>query len=202
MEITAIEPRRKGFSQLYIDGEAAVKVDTEVLIISGFKAGSKITDDELYELIQSSDKRRASEKALYLLEHRNHSKKELEEKIARTAASREAAKAAAERMEEIGLVNDEQFARDYARELFERKKFGASRVKQELYRKGIDKEIIAVVIEEYDEIDTASMIKEILEKKYPHYADDEKIMRRAVAALQRYGYKYGDIRQAMKIDDY
>ena len=29
MEITAIEPRRKRLSQLYLDGEAAVKVDTE-----------------------------------------------------------------------------------------------------------------------------------------------------------------------------
>ena len=41
-------------------------------------------------------------KALYLLEYRNYSKRELTEKIARTAASREAAQAAAGRMEELG----------------------------------------------------------------------------------------------------
>lgn len=201
MEITAIEPRRKGFSQLYIDGEAAVKIDTEILLRERIKLGDEIDDDELYELIQKSDARRANEKALYLLEHRSHSKKELEDKIARTAASREAAKAAAEHMEEIGLIDDERYARDYAKELFERKKFGARRVQQELMQKGIDKELIAIILEEYSDIDTVEAIRTVLEKKYPRYVEDEKIKRRAIAAMQRLGYRFDEIRRAMS-DDY
>lgn len=196
MEITAIEPRRKGFSQLYIDGEAAVKIDTEVLIKSGIKAGRDITDEELYELIGASDKRRASEKALYLLEHRSHSQKELEDKIARTAASREAAKEAAEHMVQLGLIDDERYARDYARNLFERKRFGKRRVKQELTQKGIDRELIEEILAEY-EGGSVEKIKEILEKKYAAFYEDEKIKRRAVAALQRYGYGFDEIKAAM-----
>ena len=115
MELTAAEPRRKGLTQLYIDGEAAVKVDAEIFLLSKLKPGDQLTDEELHELIQASDARRAKEKALYLLEHRNHSKKELTEKIARTAASREAAQAAADHMEELGLVDDQAFARSYAK---------------------------------------------------------------------------------------
>ncbi|WP_099206046.1 regulatory protein RecX [Scatolibacter rhodanostii] len=198
MLITAIEPRRKSFMQLYIDGESAVKIDKETLLKSRFRMGMEITDEELHELIQQSDARRAHEKALYLLEHRNHSKKELEDKIARTAASREAAKIAAEHMEEIGLLNDERFARDFAQMLFERKKFGARRVRQELYQKGIDRDLIDEILEEYAENDTGEAIHTILEKKYSRFAEDEKIKRRAIAALQRLGYRFDEIKSVMQ----
>lgn len=199
MRITAIEPRRKGLSQLFIDGECAMKLDTETLLINGITAGAEITDEELHELVQKSEARRASEKALYLLEHRNHSKKELSDKIARVT-SKEAALAAAQHMEDIGLVNDGEFARMYAKELFERKKFGAQRVRHELYLKGIDRDLIDEILEEFDE-DPAEKIRELLERKYPGYNEDEKIKRRAVAALQRLGYRFGEIRSVMNMDE-
>lgn len=72
----------------------------------------ELDDEELYRLIQRSDAHRAQEKALYLLEHRSHSKKELADKISRTAG-REAAERAAERMEELGLVNDAQYGAQF-----------------------------------------------------------------------------------------
>lgn len=198
MELTAAEPRRKGLTQLYIDGEAAVKVDTEVFLLSKLKPGDQLTDEELHELIQASDARRAKEKALYLLEHRNHSKKELTEKIARTAASREAAQAAADHMEELGLVDDQAFARSYAKDLFLRKRWGPLRVKQELRQKGIDPELIQELLEEYgDEEQQLESLRAVLEKKYPGWQEDEKIHRRAYAGLQRLGYSYQQIREGM-----
>ena len=86
MEITAIEPRRKGRSALFLDGEYAVSVDTETLIKSGYRAGQELTDEELYELLQRSEQRQANERALYLLEHRSHAKGELMEKLRRTVS--------------------------------------------------------------------------------------------------------------------
>lgn len=198
MELTAAQPRRKGLTQLYLDGEAAVKVDTETFLRSGLKPGDELSDDQLYQLMQASDARRAKEKALYLLEHRNHSKKELTDKIARTAASREAAKAAADHMEELGLIDDEAFARDYAREMFLRKRFGSRRVKQELRLKGIDEELIEELLSEYGEEDLAmENIQAVLEKKYRDWQEDERTRRRAYAALQRLGYSFEQIRRAM-----
>ncbi len=201
MELTAAEPRRKGLTQLFLDGEAAVKIDTEIFLRSGLKLGDFLDDESLYQLIADSDARRAKEKALYLLEHRNHSKKELTEKIARTAASREAAQAAADRMEEIGLIDDEAFARDYARQLFLRKKYGPRRVRQELALKGIDQELIESLLEEYaDEKAETENISALLEKKYPGWQEEEKVRRRAVAALQRWGYSYEQIRRALALE--
>ena len=66
MQITAIEPRRKALSALFLDGEFAMNIDKETLLKSGYQLGMEISDEELYELKQASDLRRANEKALYL----------------------------------------------------------------------------------------------------------------------------------------
>ena len=178
MELTAAEPRRKGLVQLYLDGEEAVKLDREVFLRAGLRPGDQISDEELHQLILDSDARRAKEKALYLLEHRNHSKRELTEKIARTAASWEAAEAAAGQMEELGLVDDQAYARDRAREMFLRKRWGPLRVKQELRRKGIDGELIEELLEEYRQRDEGGLVAEnvraVLETKYSGWREDEK----------------------------
>ena len=206
MELTAAEPRRKGLVQLYIDGEEAVKVDREAFLRARLKPGDELTDEELRQLISNSDARRANEKALYLLEHRNHSKKELAEKIARTAASREAAEAAAEHMEELGLVDDESYAKDCAKEMFLRKRYGPMRVRQELRRKGIDGELIDQLVEYYQQYDGGRLIPEniqaVLEKKYWGWQSDEAVRRRAYAALQRLGYNYEEIREGMAAEEW
>lgn len=197
MELTAIEPRRKGLSQLFLDGEAAVKIDTETLIKSGWKVGKEVSDEELHELISASDSRRAREKALYLLEYRSHSKKELVDKISRTTG-KEAAEMAADKMEQLGLINDEQYARDYANELFNRKGFACSRIRYELRKKGIDCNLIEDILEEFNEEDVVSKIKEILLSKYKRNLSDEKGLRRATNGLLRLGYSYEEIRRAFR----
>jgi regulatory protein len=194
MLITAIEPRRKSLSALFLDGELAVNLDTETLLKAGFKMGQEIDDEQLHNLILSSDKRRASEKALYLLEHRNHSQKELADKISRVT-SREAAEAAALHMVEIGLVNDEAYAKSLTAELLNRKNYSASRIRHELLQKGIDRELAENIIEDLAP-DPVEKITELIKNKYGLNSDDEKKHRRSIATLQRLGYRWDDIRTA------
>ena len=169
MILTDIRPRRRRLSQLYIDGEAAVQVDTETLARSGLAVGDELDDEALHALLQASAELRAHEKALYLLEHRAHSKKELADKIARAEFDREAAQRAADRMEELGLIDDEDYARRLAQSLFGGKHFGAHRVKQELRRKGIADDVIEAVLAEFstDRDETEENMRAILERKYP-----------------------------------
>lgn len=198
MEVTAIKQRRKGLSQLFIDGEPAVKIDTQVILRAGLREGAQLDDEELHTLIKDSERYRANEKALYLLEFRNHSQKELQDKIKRSGISQEAAKEAAEKMEEIGLLDDAAYAKNLARTLFERKKYGIRRVQQELRLKGISPEITEQVLAEFEPEDVSGVIRELLERKYPAYNEDEKVKKRAVAAMLRFGYQYDDIRRAMQ----
>ena len=181
---------------LYLDGEYAVDIDKEVLLLSGFKKGMQIDDEQLYNLIMASNERRAREKALYLLSHRDHTKKELIEKI-KQITNKQAAEKAAERMEELGLVDDEAFARRYAKELLFRKKFSKSRTEYELTKKGIDKDLIEELLEEL-EPDPKEQILELIWQKYLHVIQDEKGKKKTVMALQRLGYRWEDIRSALK----
>ena len=66
MLITAIEPRRKAMSALFIDGEFVMNLDTQTLLENRFDVGREIDDEDLHEIIKLSNERRAKEKALYL----------------------------------------------------------------------------------------------------------------------------------------
>lgn len=172
-----------------------MKLDTFILQKNGISEGQEINDDELHELVKSSEKRRAEEKALYLLEYRARSRKELIDRISEES-SPEAAEAAAEHLESLGLIDDRAFAESFARQLYEVKKYGTMRVRQEMYRKGIDRAIVDEIVDRYSH-GAEDKIVQIIEKKYPLYASDEKVRRRAVAALQRMGYRYDEIRTAL-----
>lgn len=191
MLITAIEPRRKAMSALYLDGEYVMNLDTRTLIENRFDVGKDIDDEDLHEIIRLSNERRAKEKALWLISYRDHSKKELADKIKRTC-DEESADKAVERMEELGLVNDESYALHYAQKLIFTKHMSKNAVVYELARKGIDKELAAEILDEI-EVDSSEQIRMIIDKKYKNISD-EKIRRRAVAALQRLGYRWDEIK--------
>ena len=99
-------------------------------------------------------------------------------------------------MEELGLINDEEFAKLYARKLVNGKKMSVKAAEFELYRKGIDKITAEQVLGEL-EYDPQTQIIEFITKKYKNI-NDEKIRRRAVAALQRKGYSWEEIKQAIE----
>lgn len=191
MLITAIEPRRKAMSALYLDGEYVMNLDTRTLIENRFDVGKDIDDEDLHEIIRLSNEKRAKEKALWLISYRDHSKKELADKIKRTCDEKSADKAV-ERMEELGLVNDESYALHYAQKLIFTKHMSKNAVVYELARKGIDKELAAEILDEI-EVDSSEQIRIIIDKKYKNISD-EKIRRRAVAALQRLGYRWDEIK--------
>ena len=195
MVITAVEPRRKQMCALFIDGEYVMNLDAQTLIENRFDVGREIDDDELKEIIEKSGERRAKEKALWLISYRNHSEKELFDQLRRDFDEASAQKAVS-RMAELGLINDEEFAKAYARRLVYGKKLSAKAAEYELLRKGIDKPTAEQVIGELD-YDAQAQIIDFINRKYKNISD-EKIKRRAVAALQRKGYGWDEIKSALE----
>ncbi len=163
MVITAVEPRRKQMCALFIDGEYVMNLDAQTLIENRFDVGREIDDDELKEIIEKSGERRAKEKALWLISYRNHSEKELFDKLRRDFDETSAQKAVS-RMAELGLINDEEFAKAYARRLVYGKKLSAKAAEYELLRKGIDKPTAEQVIGELD-YDAQAQIIDFINRK-------------------------------------
>ena len=195
MTITAIEPRRRQMCALFIDGEYVMNLDAQTLIENRFDVGREIDDDELKEIIEKSNERRAKDKALWLISYRSHSKKELFDKLRRDFDEYSAQKAV-DRMQELGLINDGEFAKAYARKLVYGKKMSLRAAELELRRKGIDEITAEQALSEL-EYDAQTQIIEFISKKYRNI-EDEKVRRRAVAALQRKGYGWDDIKQAIE----
>ena len=134
--------------------------------------------------------------ALYLLDYRDHSYKELYDKLRRNY-SPDICEAVMEKMIEIGVIDDRKYAERYARYLFEVKRAGKYKARAEMLKKGIDKEIVDEFLEEYEE-DTQERLKELVEKKYARYLTDEKGVQKVFNALVRYGYNYSDVREVIK----
>ena len=196
MVVTAVEPRRKSFSALYIDGEFAMKLDTETLLANHIRAGVEIDDEDLHNLVIESNNKRAKEKALWLISYRDHSEKELVDKIKRDY-SEESALAAVAKLKDLGLVNDENYARRYYKELTLGSKHLSPRgAKYKLMEKGIDRNLIDIIMEE-TEVDQREQIRIIIEKKYKNFTTDEKYKRRAISGLQRKGFSWDDIKSVM-----
>ncbi len=194
MVITAIEPRRKRLSAVYIDGEFALKLDTETLITEHVKAGAEIDDDELLELIKKSDARRAKEKALWLISYRDHSEGELRQKLSKDYGE-EAVDSAINKLSDLGFINDESFAQRYAESLTS-KHLSSRQINQKLRQKGLDKDLCSDTVEGL-ELDEKEEIRALINKKYLNKLQTQDDLRRTVAALQRRGFSYGDIRSVI-----
>ena len=195
MMITALEERRKGLTALYLDGEYAMCVDTMTLLATGKKTGSSITDEELHTLLEQSDCNRAKEKALYLMEYRSRTKKELSDKLCPLYGERAAASAIS-RLEELGLLNDEAYAREYAEALLHRKGFSRQRAMLELLKKGIDRELCEDILNEL-EPDPVEQIGHLLATKFARRnLSDDKERARVVNSLKAMGYRWSDIQEA------
>ncbi|MBR4868590.1 MAG: regulatory protein RecX, partial [Clostridia bacterium] len=180
MIVTDIKKRRHRLTALFLDGEA-VLIDTETLLLSGIRVGQALSEEELVVLQDQSNRNRAYEKALYLLEYRPHSRQELLTKILREYPE-DAANEAVQRVDELGLINDEQYASDLAQEFLNRKGYGVHRAKQELLRRGIDRDLIDQVLCE-TETDPETMLMQLITKKYKPIPTDRKGVEKVIAAM-------------------
>ena len=195
MTITELRKRRGRLYLLVIDGEPAMTVDVRTFEESPYKVGSSLSDEELKSLLDESERRRAKEKALYLLSLRDYSRVELERKLQQEAGTQTAAETAA-RMEELGLLNDEAYAGRLARDLIRRRHYPKRRACQELCARGLDRETAQSAVEEVDSDDVQQALALIHKKYYNKLGDESR--QKTMAALARFGFSSDVIRRAIE----
>lgn len=198
MKITA-KGGRKDKIHIYIDGEYRFTVDDNFWFSCGYISGDEIDEEELAAFEEAVGSRRAFNSALNSLDYRDHSTREIQQKLMRKFDAQYVDEAV-EKLTELDLINDERYAKLYARELFEHKKFGKMRIKSELRARGIAAETANEAVEELfdeEEPDNIERIVDIIEKKYYNKINDESGRKKVFAALTRMGYSFSDIREAM-----
>ena len=155
------------------DGEYLASVSEEAWILSGLFKGCDADADALNDLLRQNRVEEAKRHALSMLSARSYTARQLTERLSRKSGQ-EAAEAAAGRMEELGLLDDADYACRFARELFEK-------------RRGISSELCEDAIAGL-ELDTLPQrAAELIEARFGAL-DTPADLRRAAALLERYGY--------------
>ena len=194
---------------LSLDGEYIATVNADYWFTCGIKSGSEVSPEQLEELLAESARRKMMNKALALLSMRDYSRRELSDKLVTKAwekkeqkdmdlgSLKQQASDICDRLEELGLLNEERFARSYVDELIRRKHLSKSGLKTALIQKGVQRDIIETVLEEV-EVDPVEQVRELLATKFKtRDLSDEKQKARTVNALLRLGYRYNEINAAM-----
>ena len=179
---------------IFVDGEYSMTVDRDFIAASEYCENMEIDEEELAELEKAVSSRRAFNKAVDLLSRRDHARGELLTKLKQKGFA-DGAEQALEKLESYGYIDDRRFAQNYANELIRLKGFGKRRIVQELFKKGVSRDIIDEVVSEL-EFDIESLVS-IIERKYSRYLDDEKGVRRTINALVRMGYGFSEIKEAL-----
>ena len=108
-----------------------------------------------------------------------------------------------EKLRTLNYVNDESFARNWALSRAQSHGYGPRRIEQELRNKGIVQSVIREVIREtLDQCDETTQAKRLLAKQF-HSENfrEPRILRRAVAFLQRRGYSSQVISDLLQISN-
>ena len=135
----------------------------------------------------------AMDRAAKLLNYSRMSCKELKEKLIRKGESEEAAEYCSERLEELGLLNDRQYALDVARH-YSRKGYGEGKIKAELIRRGVPKEYFSEALDSVE--DNSERIREFIIKKLKDPSDRSELQKIS-AALARRGFSISEIKSAI-----
>jgi regulatory protein len=121
------------------------------------------------------------------------SRRELSDKLASRNVPAEIATALLDRFEEVGLVDDEAFARSWIASRQPGKGLARRALAQELRRKGIDDEVARDALDEVDPADEEAAARALVRKKLRTLTrvDDTTATRRLVGMLARKGYASG-----------
>lgn len=194
MVITDIFKKQGTRYQIEVDGAYWTIIDVEIIADFHLKKGMEVTEEMQEKVQRAADYRRGKERALYLLGYRDHCRKDLVDKLSKNI-DRDLAEEIADKMEELGFLDDRKYAEKLARHLILVKKRGERRALQEMALKGIDREtaVEAISLVEPDE----NLLQQLIERKYLRYLGDEKGRNKVIAALMRLGHDYGDVIQAV-----
>ncbi len=179
------------------NGEYKFTVDAEYWYGCPYYGVEMIDDEEQAAFFDAVGSRCAFIAGLRLLSYRDHSEKELVMKLVQKGHKKEYALNAVEKLKEYRYVDDARAAEFYARDLFEHKGMSVNGIVSELCRKGIPREVAVETAEKLDNEPILRII-DLIRKKYYRYLGDEKGVRKTVAALQRLGYSWSDIKSALR----
>jgi len=178
---------------IQFDDDTEIKASVAQIADFGIYTGREFTEEEHASLCEAVSLGSAKARALRILGSRTMSSKEVAKRLIAKGDAPENASAAVEWLESIGAINDEEFAKSIVLH-YSTKGYGMARIRDELYRRGIDRELWDDALSCIDSSNDSAY--EFLVKKL-RGNDDRDELRRAADSLVRRGYSYSEARSAV-----
>ena len=184
-EITGVRERRDR-ARIFVDGAFWAEIDAAVAAERGLREGVALSIEELSEARVAGERALAMNRALGFLGYRARSEREVRDRLRRYGYGDQTVESVVERLEELGYLDDEEFARLVARE--KARKYGPRRVLAELRKSGVGAENAQDAVDE--EFAGRSELQEAFsaaERRY-NRGGSETEARRVYGFLMRRGY--------------
>lgn len=176
-----------------LDDGSEIKATLSVVADLRLYVGRALEDAELQRLRASASMALARNRGLELLSYRPMSCKELGDKLTQKGETPEDAEAAVAWLRDQGFLDDGRYAAQVVRH-YAGKGYGEGRIRQELRRRGIPRELWDEAIKEMPEPD--DKLDRFLSSRLSDPRDREQV-RKVSAALLRRGYSWEEIRSAL-----
>lgn len=184
--------RKQGRFLVRLEDGGILRVTEDELLRFGLREGLELGEDELESLRASAKASQTKAAAARMIGSRALSKQELTRRLMKKGSDAGDAQAAADWLEEIGAVDDENYAAALVRH-YGGKGYGPARVRDELRRRGVGRELWDSALEEMPE--AAEILDHLLQKRGD--LSDPKERRRASDALLRRGFSWEQVRAAL-----
>jgi regulatory protein len=188
---------------IHFDNDEKLIINLEVFIKSGLKKGMGVSSDRFSFLIDENRRYYVKLRAIRLLARRPHSEKEIRTKLYQKKYEKEMINDVIDELKEKELLDDYKFAQIFTEEKMRTKLWGEKKMKGELIKKGISRELISQVIEEKfpegNKLNDAIILAEKKMKTLLHKnLEKRKLAEKIYSYLSSRGYDYETSREAVE----
>ena len=179
---------------MYLEGGDLLRITESELLRFGLSIGLDIDDGTVVELQQSGARSETRVRAANMISARPLSRRELVKRLREKGAAESDAEAAADWLEEIGALNDADYASMLVRH-YGGMGYGEAKIRDELYRRGVGRELWEDALAASP--DAQEAIARVIAQKTKGCALDEKGRKRLSDMLLRRGFAWRDVRAAL-----
>lgn len=180
---------------LWFDDGTKTRIPTALVGDFGLYGGMELSEERLSELLDAAQRDSARDRAVRIVSATSISERDLKRRLIQRGERPEDAGKAVEWLRDLGAVDDAAMAKRVVQRCIE-KGYGASRMKQELYGKGIPKEYWEDALKDLPDMSDA--IDRFLERRLMGVELDQKTIKKAADALARRGHSWEAISAGLR----
>ena len=203
-----IQKRNKERVNLFLDGEYAFSISTELVYKEGLKTKDEIDSDKLKIIADHESQIRCKNSALRIIEKSWKTEKEVRDKLILKGYEDNSINKSIEFLKEYNFINDSNYTKAFIRDKL--KSQGSQKIKYTLIQKGISKETIDEELSNLNKESEKSTAFNMAKKKFDIIKKKENDNYKISGKLYRYliskGYEYDVtsevVKEIMSLDDF